>query len=87
MPKIMRSQLPYVFAQKQPATKDGKPVMNEKTGKQVEWTNFYVMLPTGKYVRIRPAYIGTKEKPDNRDMQRMLDSIPVVTSIEDIIEG
>lgn len=82
--KILRSQLPVVFAQKKPATdKENKPLLKDD-GTQIEWTNFYVLLPSGKYVRIRPAYIGSKDKPDNRDMNRLLDNVPVITSVTDI---
>lgn len=83
MPKILRSQLPVVFAQKVPAKKDGKEVLNED-GTPKMYTNFYVLLASGKYVRIRPAYLGTKDKPDTRDLDRLLDNIPLITSITDI---
>lgn len=82
--KILRSQLPVVFAQKVPAKdKEGNLLLNEDKSQKF-YTNFYVLLPSGKYVRIRPAYIGSKDKPDNRDLNRLLDNVPVITSVTDI---
>lgn len=81
--KILRSQLPVVFAQKVEAKKDGKPLLKDD-GTPKMFTNFYILLPSGKYIRIRPAYLGTKDKPDDRDLQRMLDNIPVIQSTADI---
>lgn len=83
MPKILRSQLPVVFAQKVQAKKDGKELFNED-GTPKMYTNFYVLLASGKYIRIRPAYLGTKEQKDTRDLDRLLDNVPVIQSITDI---
>lgn len=89
MPKILRTQLPVLFAKKE-TIKDketNQPKKNED-GTDRMITNFYVLLPSGKYVRVMPYFYQKKDgTKDLRDMQRLLDNVPCITSVEDIVNG
>lgn len=84
--KVLRSQLPFLFAMAKPMTdKVTKQPLLKEDGTPRTITNFYVMLASGRYVQVRPTVFTNKDgTKDTRDLQRLLDNVPVITSVEDI---